>query len=881
MSSTPVAREGVAPARPPQTPLLRERLSRLRELCAGLADSMDENATQLESTGIPPADAFLDDLLLFRRQVAELLHLVRPDEAPLGTFAQIEDSLREHEQADRCVAALDRFLSLKGAAGAAADQLIAEQQRAAEFRQQVWLGTAQRSTTHELAENRHPWCHLVSLVTESEGLDDERWNQLSASVLSHLGPSIATAAARGRIEMESADSVAPEEAGSQRETTAEMAAIGSVVAHSDYGDRSGSASPAPVFGQGENSDSVFDDDASITRSLPLSSTSVATLPAEAVPQSSTAPVTLPAAMTAEARQAAAVSISPGLESSDSDARSRVASLAKIALGATDRARCAWISELILELIVAGRPGLAYHLARCLEERRSRTCAPIPSSLIRVWTIGQGVLFPRGELAALLEADLLNLASRTQASTDETWSTVLSLLARAAVLRPAIVAPATRAANWLRSLPPGWDAREGLGRAGSQLYNYCSRVSSDSEKLGGVRMGLVRRGTDGATLEALRDELTADIRRWLAEPLPAPLRYDSTTPLFLKAHWTLKAPAPSSERLRWADWQRAARTVDAIVSEILGDRRHEAPRLRAEMDRISHDLLPSLSSGDRNPGLHSGEVGDEQATELRDRLLQALSFGQRWLAIVATPTQDASGFIPQAAEDLFREVRERHVPVLEELRLFQSRTASRPVRTAAAVLSLAVKNVRQLIESELSGGTAEPDPRHLLHAELLKIPTLRLDAAWEPELDRERLEDEILRSLTGPDIDWDTAFQTRITIDDHDSAARILSLADWSVNERKRLHRQLDEIRSLRAAGGRWIENGEEGTVESPGHSQKTSTQEHSGLLTRLERLRTILQTDLDAAAAPSTRPAPQVAPTNTASVTPQPVLEEGSPFVFD
>lgn len=62
--------------------ILRERLARLRELWGGAIDPGDGLVPSVaDGAGVSPATALPDDLTTFRRQVAELMRLIHPEDA--------------------------------------------------------------------------------------------------------------------------------------------------------------------------------------------------------------------------------------------------------------------------------------------------------------------------------------------------------------------------------------------------------------------------------------------------------------------------------------------------------------------------------------------------------------------------------------------------------------------------------------------------------------------------------------------------------------------------------------------------------------------------------------------------------------------------------
>ena len=80
-----------------------------------------------------------------------------------------------------------------------------------------------------------------------------------------------------------------------------------------------------------------------------------------------------------------------------DATGASASLAGMILNGPDSDRVELMPDLILHLIQEGRAGLAYHLSRSLEARAVRQRPFVPSWLIRTWTFGHSLVFPKGQI----------------------------------------------------------------------------------------------------------------------------------------------------------------------------------------------------------------------------------------------------------------------------------------------------------------------------------------------------------------------------------------------------------------------------------------------------------------------------------------------------
>ncbi len=515
-----------------------------------------------------------------------------------------------------------------------------------------------------------------------------------------------------------------------------------------------------------------------------------------------------------------------------DATGPAASLATSILNGREEDRIDLIPDLILHLLHEGRPGLAYHLSRCLESRGAAQRPFVPSWLIRTWTFGQALVFPKGQLAGLLQDDLQHRPTTEWNDTSRPWKLALSLLVRASTLRPAIIAPATRAASVLRDFQ--------LQAGCVQLYNYCSRIGTYGERIQGVFPGLFKLTSATAPYSDQLSTLRADIARWKESPETVRLKSQLATPLFQKTGWSLRAgtsqrhPGAASE---WMNWQIALRWGASLVSPVIEDRRSELARVKTDIEEISTKLSVLDLEDDRRP---------LSQPEIRVYLRQATTFAQRWISLHSgAATSEAQNYLPQAAVELRSEIQNRHTLVTEELQALAADETSFEVRMAVACLLESVAEVHDLVNPHIAIPATEADPRHLLHADLLKISGLHVGANWEPEVDTHRLEDEILAFLSQPQPDWATAFKMQLSQRNHALAERILSLSIWPEEEREalrgvltsdRLRQRSDFAQELQAVHQLLADSVQLDILQES---------ERAGFETRLARLKRIVASDND------------------------------------
>ncbi len=515
-----------------------------------------------------------------------------------------------------------------------------------------------------------------------------------------------------------------------------------------------------------------------------------------------------------------------------DATGVSARLATTILNGPEAERVQLIPDLIFHLIHEGRPGLAYHLARSLESRSAVPRPFVPSWLIRTWTFGHALVFPKGQLAGQLQDDLQGRSTSGPRDTSPDWNLALSFLVRAATLRPAIIAPSTRAASVLRD----FDLQSGC----VQLYNYCSRIGASGERIQGVFPGLFKQTTASVPYSDQLSTLRADIARWRDSSEILTQKFQIATQLFQKTGWSLRAgmsqrhPAAAFD---WMNWQIALRMGESLVTPVTEDLRTELSRVKAMVEEISTKLTTD-ESGEGRRRLSQPDI--------RAYLRQATTFAQRWIGLHSgAATSEAQNYLPQAAVELRSDILHRHSQVMEELETLATEHTSFEVRMAVACLMLSVQEIHDLVDPNVVTETREPDPRHLLHAELLKIPDLSLTANWEPETDFHTIEDEILNFLSQPQPDWTTAFQMQLAQGHHQVAERILSLTIWTPQERDALQTVLDRDRGRQRTDFVQELQDVQQLLNESVHLDILQETERAGFETRLTRLQRILSTDND------------------------------------
>ncbi len=813
------------------SPLLPQPL----EVRQRLAASLRVEADALEHEGYPPSTSLIQSLIDFLHTEERLAQKVAAEtaEAELIRQAAAEEAervrQRRREQTELVRQRLQRFQCI----GCQDTNLELEHQQrlAAQLEQRLPLSAddPEEETFRALLDGEHSWMQLLKLVSEHNALTDAEWDHLSERVRGSFESSLANAALRGRLAI-----VSPPDATVVEPSHADE------VADVATGDTASSrmeppfepSSPVeernippltspPDEEEHVSSGSVFDE---LTESKPSISNGSASL----LHSSLLASTVRPSNESGDLHNALFDGHSETDAGDSNILRQRLhfdepagpsCELATEILAADNRRRAELLPELIQALIFEGRSGLAYHLACSMVSTHPSTPQFLPPWAIRAWTIGNAVLFPTGQLAGRLQEDFAQMSPKAVQAASPEQALAVSLFIRAAALRPAVIAPATRAAHVLRSFE--------MSPETSKLYNYCMRVGTYGEKLQGITPASFKRTEVQSTGKESLQQLHDDVRFWLNDSSSYSVRYSVSSPLFTRAHWSLRTSTTrryAAEIQTWQQWQDTLQTAHRIIRNILQDRVEAVVETRHEMDRLA-----LLTTGDRSPlSLQSNE-------DMRNYLLQTITFGQRWVSLHSSSNLDS--FVPEDLGELRSEIERRHDAVAEELRDLADRYPQPEVQMALGCLMLAMDQLRDLVDPDVPTETQEPDARHLVHSELLKVPGLQFSSNWQPEADPESLLDTILTYLADPNPDWITAVQLQLGRDNLDAAEKISTLPVWNRTEQAQLQTVLSRYRK-QLRDELWKDLQEtEALIEDATRLQLFSEQDRVGFSARLERLR--------------------------------------------
>ena len=493
--------------------ILLQNLTDVAEVFSYLGQRLEASAHALQTTGTPPDRSVINELMAARQNFAELRaqgHALAeslaitplPDVESLASLSEIKVllekiALTEEERKttervlQRAVMVLNRVCALRHRGLATFAPLVACQARATALRDEITTMTWPQihPGAEAIAKEDDAFSALLTLVESGDELDDELCGAFQEVVSQEFGKPIAVAALRGKLgfsetpppaSMEQDVQDVPRTAGDRSDLSAPVVTTGQ---ETDGEDAVSPIAESVAFAadsvslteEAEKTDAIApptEDSLGVSSALPdpngqevndmqcpaaVASLLLDTLPAPPgahEPQKSVSNEVLYRFAPAERSQKIAMLLLNGTNGSVAE-------------------RPIILRDLAWRLVFEERVSLAFHVARCLETHYPEVHPQLPSWLLRAAVLGQRLRTPRGEIARMLKEDFVQYQNKGWETENPEWNLAVELLTIAAALAPALLAPETKAATFLRGLY--------VPDSLPHLAAYCEAVANYSEK----------------------------------------------------------------------------------------------------------------------------------------------------------------------------------------------------------------------------------------------------------------------------------------------------------------------------------------------------------------------------------------------------------------
>ncbi|MBE9144095.1 ATP-binding protein [Planktothrix mougeotii] len=742
----------------PKSVELQSRLEGLTNSFLQLSHNLSEATQKLEQSLIPPALDLAEhiankrqDFEDLRRQAVELAQSLEVSTTELENIISIHDleavlkaihKAEVEEIIDTRQQALDILEKiLKISSKDSADFLLLEQYltQASQLRNLI-LNNADSVLNAEvkaLISGEHHLVQLLTLILERESPDYQRLANLQASVVQSCGMPIAIAALTGKLFLESESKFINEET----LTTSE-----------------------PIE-PGESSNNPVVQEPTISEQTETKSHDYKEIKEEEKPTDSltnnkfSAPSNICAKAQIDAQEIAGSLLKSNLQDNE-----------------------IVIQNLILKLINNQKLSLAFNLAWDLEREFPNFQVQLPSWMIRAVILGHHVRYElgTGEIANILMDDFANFNNSLFTHEGE-WNQTISLLLAASALRPALLAPNTDASQILLSLRLG----EGL----NQLYEYCQIIAS----YGSQRLALdVKAIKTVISEEEWNHKITAlnqEIDGWCSDAPGFPMR-------------------STQGRRIWKKWLEPDGLINQLLSQI--KEKNSSLLLKEttlnQVQEVKQQISTSFTSCElrnqieltkRQLGVNrQREIDQDDIPKIYRYVNQAVDFCRRWIDLQELRLDQGNDFTQRQAklaEKIKQELSNLHEAVLEEIKFFESRNSSILIQAGISCCRAAVLNIQNLFDPNTSLTTTEADPKYLIYADLLRIPSLSLNENWIPEISDHSLVQGILDLIDKNNFDWRQNFINQSEFRNHEATEKILEY----VRLNSELSINLEELERMR------------------------------------------------------------------------------------
>lgn len=186
---------------------LDERIQQLNRFRSTLVEQMRSAATQLLSPGLPTDEELETALDDYERQLKSLQFDLELDSTAEGSVWEPLEARREivrrSEEAVGALAPVNRLRVNSGDPSLLQPVWQAAERLRNRLHDSPWQSP---DLLAEIENHRHPLCRLIRLLQAPEALSDDDWTTEMSLVQEQFGTPVATAVARGRVQLASLES---------------------------------------------------------------------------------------------------------------------------------------------------------------------------------------------------------------------------------------------------------------------------------------------------------------------------------------------------------------------------------------------------------------------------------------------------------------------------------------------------------------------------------------------------------------------------------------------------------------------------------------------------------------------------------------------------
>ena len=405
---------------------------------------------------------------------------------------------------------------------------------------------------------------------------------------------------------------------------------------------------------------------------------------------------------------------------------------------------------------AGRPGIAFHIARLRAEHAHDTAGTL-ADIISASMLAPHVHSPDSESARDLRPILerIDPAALLHAERRQPERDALSLLLFSATLRPALFAPTTGASALLRALSLSDDL--------NPVYDLATCVADHADLLRGVRLhASLFRSSQAGTWQEQFDALTERVRAWYAGA-------DSKRNIY--------GPATKV----WRDLVDR----DGLLAKLVRLVSDSDKSVRADVEAIHKQISDQktfnkmVQRADRR-GPKPNPIEGRALKQIWNDVQPAVHLSSQWLSLMETmeTRPDTAGFIVRQIEAIHDDLERNGRRAIDALaKAVDSPPSTGPLAVTSTHARNAVNELLQLFDSDATFTESSLDVNVLRSRDLLYVADVDIDSSFNPvPTDESRLHNRLLDISAHADT-MRGAFDARLERDDFIGARLALDFID--------------------------------------------------------------------------------------------------------
>ena len=365
-------------------------------------------------------------------------------------------------------------------------------------------------------------------------------------------------------------------------------------------------------------------------------------------------------------------------------------------------------EGLWRALAAGRPGIAYHIARLCAEHGYADVPALLADVIAASMLAPAVHSPDSEAVRDIRPILerIDPAALLRDERQQPERDAVSLLLFSATMRPALFAPATGAPSLLRAVS--------LSDTLKPVYDLATRVADHADRLLGVRLhASMLRSSETGTWQDQFDALAGRVRTWQSG---ADSKHNIYGPATRVWRDLIGGEGVLAKLMRLiSDPDKSVRSDVEAIHEQISDQRtfnelvHRADRRGRKRNPIVGRALKQMWN-DVQPAVHlSGQ----------------------WLSLMDT-RPDTAGFVSQRIDALHSDLKRVGLTAIETLDAAADTAASGNALAATLLYARnAVNELLQLFDRSATFTESSLDANVILSRDLLYVPDQEIDAAFSP------------------------------------------------------------------------------------------------------------------------------------------------------